>query len=130
MNQAAQDLTSPSGAVTCEKCRRGTMAAARVERFSTSAALFGYLLLAIGAVPVLGAIACGIMTATSTLGQIADSKDVAPAAAGAIIAGGIGAVFAFVMFMGGLLPLVAGIVLVQRKSVWRCSACGYIYDRT
>lgn len=130
MNQAAQPLTSPSAAVICEKCRRGTMMAWRIERFSTLAALCGYVLMAIGALPVMGAIGCGVLTVTTSLGQIAEQKDAAPAVAGAIIGAGISGLFALGLFMAGLLPLVVGIVLVQRKSVWRCSSCGYIYDRT
>ena len=55
------------------------------------------------------------------------------AVAGATVGTGLAALFGgglvIIMFAIAIPGLIVGFLLILRKKVWRCQACGYIFDR-
>ena len=38
--------------------------------------------------------------------------------------------FVIATFIAAIPALIIGLLLTRRRSVWRCTQCGYAYDRT
>ena len=49
---------------------------------------------------------------------------------GGAVAAGVGTFLILVLLAFGVAGIIVGLLLVRRRKVWRCSACGYAFDRT
>jgi len=50
--------------------------------------------------------------------------------AGGAIGAGMGIFLILVLFAFGIPGAVVGLLLVRRRKLWRCGACGFAFDRT
>jgi len=53
----------------------------------------------------------------------------AHAGVGAVAIGGLGTVFVVGVYAAAIPAFIVGLVLLLRKKVWKCTECGYIFDR-
>ncbi len=99
----------------CSACKSDqTMVATKVSKFSGIVQFIGYVFV----VPsVLGVILC-VMAMFNVAGH--DTGDDAQA-----MAIGMLVVFAIISLVGGLI----GWILIMKKRVFKCTACGHIIDR-
>ena len=97
----------------CEKCGTAAMAATKVRRFSPALVVIGYTMWV--PVALFFLVTLGSFMASGSLGS---SNLGAPE--GCVMVG---------LYAVCLPLLVVGLLLTRRKPVWRCSNCGYIFDR-
>ena len=172
-------------AITCERCKQGTMHAERLPRMSSGPRALGYIL-CIGALLVLASsVAWGLLVGRSTTnavvqgveearedaanqlrefamlpsaevdnflrtGKLTDAAlaalrpedrsrvdailssytaTVARTALGSTAATSTAGVVAAGLVTMSLVLFVVGVLLTLKKNVWRCSTCGYAFDR-
>lgn len=99
---APRQQTASPKVLACDKCR-SSMGPSKVWRFPMVVVVLGHLVAAGGLLLII----IGAITSATT----SDNR--------ALMVGGIMAVPLF-----GL-----GLLLAARRSVWRCLACGYIFER-
>lgn len=121
---------SRSAAPACTTCRSGFLRRDRLYRMTTPVVIIGYILL----VPsVIGILLCiGVFIVPAILGFVssgaaaASGNNQAPAVVG--VASGLLAISGACAIVGCFVSGLLGWLLVMKKTVLRCSACGMTVD--
>jgi hypothetical protein len=93
----------------CDKCGKGSMASTNVARFRTGVAFVGAMIAALGV--GLGAGLGGLIGFDGLAGLMQ------------------GLTFVLAILALAIACLVLGSFLLGRRRVWRCDACGYVFER-
>ncbi|MCJ2530727.1 MAG: hypothetical protein LN413_00195 [Candidatus Thermoplasmatota archaeon] len=105
--------------LSCEKCRVGRMTRAEPRRLSENLASIGSVLVVLACVGI----------ALSTLGVLGLAVDLHPSPPIERLLDTLG--FApFIVALGYSVPvLIVGLLLMLKRKVWKCTTCGYVFDR-
>ena len=118
---------NPTPRLNCQACgSQHTMHPTQVSKMSPVVIVIGWLI----AIPsILGVLFAGLILLAGVVG--AGSVD--PATEGAAAGAGAALVFsggtAACVGISSLLSGLVGYLLIMKKKVWKCSACGYHIDR-
>lgn len=100
------------------------MQAREIRRFAGGLVFIGYTLWMPAAAIMVGIAGCGALSIL----QSAISLD--PVGVPELAAVGIAGVAILAVYAVAIPALIVGLLLTRRRSIWRCSSCGYAYDRT
>ena len=105
--------------LSCEKCRVGCMVRTEFHRLSGSLVLVGYFL-------VLLVIFGAVLSAAGSL-VIPSGAKATQSLAPVFERLGIAALLGNLAY--AIPMLVVGLLLVLKRKVWKCTTCGYVFDR-
>ncbi|MCX5782594.1 MAG: zinc ribbon domain-containing protein [Elusimicrobia bacterium] len=123
--QTLPTVTTPikTTAIDCQACKQEkVMLPTKISRMSPVVVAIGWIL----TVPSILGIFFAILVFISTM-QVSVASGTA--STGTNVATGIGVIVAVVIGIISLVIGLLGYILIMKKKVYKCSACGYVLDR-